>query len=218
MEFLDDRDYLSSYNNNILTLLNTHIGESHRLMLYENYYSVKLYYEQLVKLLVNTTEHTYKDIYFSLGVFNMQYSENVEKIEMHMNIIRTIIEFNISQEQLMNNVIVVVSDSDGQIYISISNGQDVGGDLFESPSTENVEFFIRDDDFEKIPIIQFSSTTDTACSICQSDFEDKDDIPVFDCGHLFHKSCIYKWFSENSKDSNKCPNCRIELIKHYVKE
>ena len=67
MEFLDDRDYLSSYNNNILTLLTTNIGESHQLMLSENYYTVKLYYEQLVNLLVNTTEYTYKDIYFSFS-------------------------------------------------------------------------------------------------------------------------------------------------------
>jgi hypothetical protein len=209
MEFLYSRDYLSNYNHDILTLLTTHIGESQRLMLSENYYTTKLYYEQLFNLLVNTTEYTYKDIYFSLGVFIMQYSENQEKIDLHMNIIRSIIEDNILQEQILNNFIVVVSN--GQMYISISDRQDV----FES---QNVEFFIKNEDFEKIPIIRFSSTTETACSICQSDFELNDEIPNFDCGHLFHKDCIYKWFSENGKDSNKCPNCRIELIKHYVKD
>lgn len=213
MEFLYDRDYLSNYNNNIVTLLTTHIGDSQRLMLFENYYTTKLYYDQLVNLLVNTTEHTYKDIYFSLGVFIMQYCENLEKVELHMNIIRSIIENNILQEQIMDNVIVVVSD--GQMYISISNQQDI----FESSLTQNVEFFIKDEDFEKIPIIKFSSEiSETACSICQSDFELHDEIPKFDCGHLFHKDCIYKWFSENGKDNNKCPNCRIELINHYIRD
>jgi len=57
----------------------------------------------------------------------------------------------------------------------------------------------------------------TACSICVTDFDGKEDVggnhPVLTkCKHFFHRDCLDKWVNESAmKTSNTCPECRTVL-------
>lgn len=42
------------------------------------------------------------------------------------------------------------------------------------------------------------------CSICFSNFSDKEDVGCLDCGHVFHKGCIEEWM----RYKTVCPLCR----------
>jgi len=46
-----------------------------------------------------------------------------------------------------------------------------------------------------------------SCSICLTEVNEGEDSILVPCGHIFHESCILKWFEVN----NKCPVCRYEL-------
>ena len=209
MNYLDDQDYFSNYNGEVVTMLTDYLQLSQQCIDVENMYTTRLYYTRIIQLLRN---YSYKDIYFSMGVFMTQYYEEQEEVERHMDVIRSIIHENNQMRsrmtEMMNNVIIVMMDGRGQ-----------GAAVLENPlqnPLQNVEFRVKKEDMDQIPIFHFSaiSKTGAACSICQSDFEDSDEIPKFHCNHLFHKECIFKWFSEKGKDNNKCPNCREELIRH----
>ena len=39
------------------------------------------------------------------------------------------------------------------------------------------------------------------CNLCKSYFRHKEKISVLPCGHIYHSSCIYNWFTQN----NTCP-------------
>lgn len=204
MNYLDNQDYFSNYNAEIVAMLVDHLGSCQQHVYIENLYTTKLYYTRIIQLL---RDYSYKDIYFSMGVFITQYYEDQEEVERHMDIVRLVInESNINE--MMRTVVVVMM-----------NDQIIGGaaNSLLNP-LQNVEFIVKREDMDKIPVFHFSAISktkvETACSICQSDFEESDEIPKFDCNHLFHKECIFKWFSQKGKDNNKCPNCREELIKH----
>ena len=51
--------------------------------------------------------------------------------------------------------------------------------------------------------------TDDICSICLES-NDKIDTVVLKCDHIFHKTCIDKWFTNRTIDNNNlvCPLCR----------
>jgi hypothetical protein len=59
----------------------------------------------------------------------------------------------------------------------------------------------------------------TACAICVTDFDGKEDVegdsPVLTkCKHFFHKDCLDKWVNKSAmKTSNTCPTCRTVLCK-----
>jgi hypothetical protein len=209
MNYLDDQDYFSNYNEEVVTMLTDHLQLSQRYIDIENVYTTRLYYTRIIQLLF---DYSYKDIYFSMGVFMAQYYEDQEEAERHMDVIRSIIyDTNVINERVnerVNELIVLIVD--GLRIVRIESAP--------QHSLQNVEFIIKKEDMDQIPIFHFSaiSKTGAACSICQTDFEDSDEIPKFDCNHLFHKECIFKWFSEKGKDNNKCPNCREELIKHSI--
>ena len=47
------------------------------------------------------------------------------------------------------------------------------------------------------------------CSICQNDIFDEDIIPKINCGHLYHKECLFVWLQ---RYSIQCPMCRALCI------
>ena len=222
MNYLDNQDYFSNYNAEIVAMLIDHLGSCQQHVYIENLYTTKLYYTRIIQLL---RDYPYKDIYFSIGVFITQYYEDQEEVERHMDIVRLVInEININERMHeVNNVVVVMMD-DQRIRGAAVLQNPLLNPLLNSllnplqNPLQNVEFIVKEEDMDKIPVFHFSAISktkvETACSICQSDFEESDEIPKFDCNHLFHKECIFKWFSQKGKDNNKCPNCREELIKH----
>ena len=48
---------------------------------------------------------------------------------------------------------------------------------------------------------------DSACEVCQCDYEDEDEVMLLPCSHFFHKSCIARWFVMKTT----CPKCRYAL-------
>ena len=52
-----------------------------------------------------------------------------------------------------------------------------------------------------------------ACSICQDDFKDTDEVSILDCEHYFHENCISEW----GKYKPECPNCQ-KTIKYFMKK
>jgi hypothetical protein len=50
---------------------------------------------------------------------------------------------------------------------------------------------------------------DNDCSICLSCFSKNEYHRTLECGHVFHKKCIDKWFKCNHSD---CPMCRTKVI------
>ncbi|KAL3615614.1 hypothetical protein CASFOL_041275 [Castilleja foliolosa] len=54
----------------------------------------------------------------------------------------------------------------------------------------------------------FSSMEDAQCSICLSEYEEKEVLRIMPkCGHSFHLSCIDIWLKKQST----CPVCRLSL-------
>ena len=45
---------------------------------------------------------------------------------------------------------------------------------------------------------------ENSCSICMSEFEEKDELLTLTCFHAFHEDCIKQWF----KEQNWCPVCK----------
>jgi hypothetical protein len=48
------------------------------------------------------------------------------------------------------------------------------------------------------------------CSICLTDWEDKDVIRVLRCQHGFHRDCVDHWLREGA---DRCPVCRMDAVK-----
>lgn len=46
------------------------------------------------------------------------------------------------------------------------------------------------------------------CTICQDEFEEDEMVKSIKCGHEFHIDCVRTWLT---RESTKCPNCRVEL-------
>jgi hypothetical protein len=47
------------------------------------------------------------------------------------------------------------------------------------------------------------------CSVCLSEFEDKEEIKILPCKHLYHPECIDIWLKKNST----CPVCKTDFNK-----
>ena len=50
------------------------------------------------------------------------------------------------------------------------------------------------------------------CSICLEKFNEKSEVSITSCKHVFHYKCIHNWLYKNIKNI-KCPNCNYELLK-----
>ncbi len=46
------------------------------------------------------------------------------------------------------------------------------------------------------------------CSVCKDEFEDREELVLMPCKHLFHGACLVPWL----KMHNSCPTCRYELL------
>mmetsp|Transcript_56938 Transcript_56938/g.133134 ORF Transcript_56938/g.133134 Transcript_56938/m.133134 type:complete len:144 (+) Transcript_56938:1-432(+) len=49
---------------------------------------------------------------------------------------------------------------------------------------------------------------DNACYCCLNEFENRCQIAILPCGHVFHEECIAAWSVSPSKNAGTCPVCR----------
>jgi hypothetical protein len=54
----------------------------------------------------------------------------------------------------------------------------------------------------------FASVIESACLVCQEDWQQGEQVMTLHCQHSFHKSCIQRWLMEYS---NKCPVCKAAV-------
>lgn len=67
--------------------------------------------------------------------------------------------------------------------------------------------------FAEIPTFKYSpdrKLKNESCSICLSDFVEKDDILELRCLHNFHTKCAKKWLSQR----RQCPLCQRDVMKN----
>ena len=50
------------------------------------------------------------------------------------------------------------------------------------------------------------------CSICLNKFNEKSEVSITSCKHVFHYKCIHNWLYKNIKNP-KCPNCKYDILK-----
>ena len=49
------------------------------------------------------------------------------------------------------------------------------------------------------------------CSICLNKFNEKSEVSITSCKHVFHYKCIHNWLYKNIKNP-KCPNCNYDIL------
>jgi E3 ubiquitin-protein ligase Arkadia len=57
----------------------------------------------------------------------------------------------------------------------------------------------------KVGNADFASVIESACLVCQEDWQQGEEVLTLHCQHSFHKACIQRWLKEYS---NKCPICK----------
>ena len=57
------------------------------------------------------------------------------------------------------------------------------------------------------------------CSICLNKFDEKSEVSITSCNHVFHYKCIHNWLYKNIKNP-RCPNCNNKILKdeNYLDE
>lgn len=192
-DYLNDIDYFFRYNEdvveNITNVIIPYISQF-------EHYSSENHFNRIIQILLES-DISYEDIYYSLGVYLLSQSDNVEE---QMTVIREILrdlqeaELNVVQ-QVMNIIDVFLPAAEPV-----------------PPPMENVKLVVRRKEMEKLKIVIFSDlqTDETNCSICLEDFEVDSELYVIPCTHLFHVNCLEKWVTENYK----CPVCRGEIAEH----
>lgn len=73
---------------------------------------------------------------------------------------------------------------------------------------EDVKVTLTEEQFGKLKTVN-GSECNTSCSICMKNIRNDTNAIMLPCDHVFDKECIHKWLTECS---NKCPNCRTEVI------
>ena len=49
------------------------------------------------------------------------------------------------------------------------------------------------------------------CSICLNKFDEKSEVSITSCKHVFHYKCIHNWLYKNIKNP-RCPNCNNDIL------
>ncbi len=63
---------------------------------------------------------------------------------------------------------------------------------------------------EKKSIKYGSITRERSCCICRNDFNEKDNVTIRRCEHIFHEECLFEWESSGNPNAKKCPVCRAD--------
>lgn len=59
--------------------------------------------------------------------------------------------------------------------------------------------------------ITWDAEVETACAICQDDYDAQDESVLTPCGHMYHSSCLGTWLARSNPAASTCPMCRRDL-------
>lgn len=65
-------------------------------------------------------------------------------------------------------------------------------------------------EIDQLPCYRFSRSEpdeQAVCVVCQTDFEQRQNIRALPCNHVFHAKCVDKWL----KNNRTCPICRNDV-------
>ncbi|RXG53121.1 RING finger protein [Armadillidium vulgare] len=68
--------------------------------------------------------------------------------------------------------------------------------------------------YKKIKRSEASEEGVEKCTICLSEFEEREEVRRLPCMHLFHTDCVDQWLSTNKR----CPICRVDIEAHLSKD
>ena len=204
--YLNDVNYFFKYSEEVVaTITNVIIPYVSQF----EYYSDENHFNRIIQILLES-DHTYEDIYYSLGVYLLSQTEEVEE---KMNTVRTIL-YNLQRadEAVAQRVLNIMN-----VLIPAAAQADAVGDAVSQQELQQMQDFKRivpDEELAKLQVVAFSDlqTDEKNCSICLDEFLAESQLYAIPCKHLFHKECLADWVAENYK----CPVCRGEIAKYKV--
>ena len=200
--YLNDVNYFFKYSEdvvaNITNVIIPYVSQF-------EYYSDENHFNRIIQILLES-DHTYEDIYYSLGVYLLSQTDDVEE---KMNTVRTIL-YNLQRadeavaQRVLNIMNVLIPPADA-------------GDAVSQQELQQMQDFKRivpDEELAKLQVVAFSElqTDEKSCSICLDEFVPESQLYTIPCKHLFHTDCLKDWVAENYK----CPVCRCEIAKYKV--
>jgi len=204
--YLNDVNYFFKYSEEVVaTITNVIIPYVSQF----EYYSDENHFNRIIQILLES-DQTYEDIYYSLGVYLLSQTEEVEE---KMNVVRTIL-YNLQRadEAVAQRVLNIMN-----VLIPPAAQADAVGDAVSQQELQQMQDFKRivpDEELAKLQVVAFSElqTDEKNCSICLDEFLAESQLYTIPCKHLFHKECLTDWVAENYK----CPVCRGEIAKYKV--
>ena len=204
--YLNDVNYFFKYSEEVVaTITNVVIPYVSQF----EYYSDENHFNRIIQILLEA-DQTYEDIYYSLGVYLLSQTEEVEE---KMNTVRTIL-YNLQRadEAVAQRVLNIMN-----VLIPPAAQADAVGDAVSQQELQQMQDFKRivpDEELAKLQVVAFSElqTDEKNCSICLDEFLAESQLYAIPCKHLFHKACLEDWVAENYK----CPVCRGEIAKYKV--
>jgi Ring finger domain len=204
--YLNDVNYFFKYSEEVVaTITNVVIPYVSQF----EYYSDENHFNRIIQILLEA-DQTYEDIYYSLGVYLLSQTEEVEE---KMNTVRTIL-YNLQRadEAVAQRVLNIMN-----VLIPPAARADAVGDAVSQQELQQMQDFKRivpDEELAKLQVVSFSElqTDEKNCSICLDEFLAESQLYAIPCKHLFHKACLEDWVAENYK----CPVCRGEIAKYKV--
>jgi hypothetical protein len=204
--YLNDVNYFFKYSEEVVTTITNVIIPY---VSQFEYYSDENHFNRIIQILLES-DHTYEDIYYSLGVYLLSQTEEVEE---KMNTVRTIL-YNLQRadEAVAQRVLQIMN-----VLIPAAAQADAVGDAVSQQELQQMQDFKRivpEEELAKLQVVAFSDlqTDEKNCSICLDEFLAESQLYAIPCKHLFHKECLADWVAENYK----CPVCRGEIAKYKV--
>jgi len=204
--YLNDVNYFFKYSEEVVaTITNVVIPYVSQF----EYYSDENHFNRIIQILLEA-DQSYEDIYYSLGVYLLSQTDEVEE---KMNVIRTIL-YNLQRadEAVAQRVLNIMN-----VLIPPAARADAVGDAVSQEELQQMQDFKRivpHEELAKLQVVLFSEleTDEKNCSICLDEFVSDSQLYTIPCKHLFHKACLEGWVAENYK----CPVCRGEIAKYKV--
>jgi hypothetical protein len=204
--YLNDVNYFFKYSEdvvaNITNVIIPYVSQF-------EYYSDENHFNRIIQILLES-DHTYEDIYYSLGVYLLSQTDEVEE---KMNVIRTLL-YNLQRadeavaQRVLNimNVLIPPAVAGGDVGDAVSQQ--------ELQQMQDFKRVVPHEELAKLQVVAFSElqTDEKSCSICLDEFVPESKLYTIPCKHLFHTDCLKDWVAENYK----CPVCRCEIAKYKV--
>jgi hypothetical protein len=202
--YLNDVNYFFKYSEdvvaNITNVIIPYVSQF-------EYYSDENHFNRIIQILLES-DHTYEDIYYSLGVYLLSQTDEVEE---KMNVIRTLL-YNLQRadeavaQRVLNIMNVLIPPAVGDIGDAVSQQ--------ELQQMQDFKRIVPHEELAKLQVVAFSElqTDEKSCSICLDEFVPESQLYTIPCKHLFHTDCLKDWVAENYK----CPVCRCEIAKYKV--